>query len=476
MRLYLILAVILLAGCKKFLTIPLPVNQIAGEGAFLSDNSAGAVATGNLTTTYTKAVFSGGESVPYRASIYMDELKNLFTTNQQTQAFYVNDLQSFNIVQWGKIYSIVFAINTTIEGINASPAVLENRNQWLGESYFLRAWMYFHLVNLFGDVPLAITSDFKVNNELARAPQADVYKQIIADLLKAQSLLSDDYRDGYGFSSVTRTRPNKGAATALLARAYLYTKDYTNAAAQATAVINQSDVYQLEGLDSTFLIGSRESLWEIPYVIVSSPTVATTYEFVLFNNRITPNIPAGVTPFKYGLSVIMSNDLKNAFETGDNRFAKWVLPVVSAATDTSAAVTYYLPYKYKAPLSGTENSVQMRFSELYLIRAEARAQLGDIGNAQSDIDVVRGRAGLGGTAAATKEALVDAVLQERRVELFTEGSHRFFDLKRTAKIDEVMTVSAAAKGGVWKTEKQLWPINTADILTDPKLKQNPGYQ
>ena len=473
-----VLLLLFTTGCKKFLEIPLPVNQIAGEGAFLSDNSAGAVATGNLTDMFTSNLFGGQNEIPLRAALYVDDLNNLYTTSPQHQAYFTDNLQSPDCGQWTSLYTRIFKINTTIEGLNASGAVLENRNQWLGESYFLRAYMYFHLVNLFGDAPLAITSDFKVNNVLPRAPQADVYKQIIEDLKLAQGLLSEDYRDGYGQSTSSRTRPNKGTATALLARAYLYTKDWVNAEAQASAVINQSATYQLAGLDSVFRIGSTETLWEMSIVPGTNSGITSVYEYSVYNGSTPSSFPADKTPFNYGVPFCMHDDLRNAFEPGDNRFAKWVRPVVRNASDTSSANTYYLIYKYKSLIAaGAENSVQMRLAEQYLIRAEARAHQGsDLAGAKADIDVVRARAGLEGTAATGKEALVTAVIQERRVELFTEGGHRFFDLKRTGTIDAVMAISAVQKGGTWNTDRQVWPINSSDIVINPNLVQNHGYQ
>jgi len=118
----------------------------------------------------------------------------------------------------------------------------------------------------------------------------------------------------------------------------------------------------------------------------------------------------------------------------------------------------------------------LRLAEQYLIRAEARAQLNDIKGAATDLNVVRTRAGLGATAAANQTDMVGAVLQERRVELFTEPGHRFFDLKRTGTIDAVMGAAAPLKGGNWASFMQYWPIPTADILADPNLTQTPGYQ
>ncbi|HEY0273104.1 MAG TPA: RagB/SusD family nutrient uptake outer membrane protein [Chitinophaga sp.] len=465
------------SSCKKFLEIPLPVNQIAGDGAYLSDNSAGAASTGNFTTMYTSLYFNGAESIQHRTALYADDLRNLFTTNTQHQAFYTDDLQSSNVGQWSSLYNQIWRINTTIEGLNASTAVLEHKNQWLGESYFLRAWMFFYLQNLYGDLPLATTSDLTTNNNLSRSPKEEVYKQIISDLLKAQSMLPENYSDGFGEATNNRVRPNKWAATALLARAYLYNGNWADAATQATAVINQAGTYHLESLDSAFLIGSHESVWELALVSVPGATIQTVYDYALYNFGTPADLGPGKTPFDYRISFVASDELLQAFEPGDQRFSKWLRPVVAEADATHEAATYYLINKYRAAVVGVENAVQMRFAELYLIRAEARAQQGnDLDGARADINMVRARAGLAGTKAGTREALLAAILQERRVEYFTEGGHRFFDLKRTGNIDAVMSVVTPRRGGTWNSNKQLWPLPTNDLQQDLNLHQNPGYQ
>lgn len=465
-----------LGSCKKYLQIPLPVDQIAGNGAYVSDASAGAAATANFANMYTMMQFNGPESIPFRTASYIDDLRNLFTTNPQNQAFYLNNLAGTNVGQWGSLYNQIWRINTTLEGLNGTTATIEHKNQWLGETYFLRAWMYFHLANLYGDLPLATTSDLQTNNNLSRSPKADVYKQIIADLLKAQSLLPDDYSDGYGFPTTDRIRPNKNAATALLARAYLYNEDWANAEAQATTVINATGSYHLEALDSVFLVGSRESIWELALMSIPGAVINSTYDFAQYSNSTPATMQPGETPFKYGISYVASDELVAAFESGDNRFSHWLRPVIAPASGGSPADTFYLINKYRAAVPGPENCVQLRFAEQYLIRAEARAHLGNnLAGAQADLNTVRNRAGLGNTT-ASGTALLTAILQERRVEYFTEGGLRFFDLKRSGTIDNVMTAVSQERGGTWAGFKALWPLPSNDLIQDLNLHQNTGYQ
>jgi hypothetical protein len=107
-----------------------------------------------------------------------------------------------------------------------------------------------------------------------------------------------------------------------------------------------------------------------------------------------------------------------------------------------------------------------------LIRAEARTHLEDINGARQDIDIIRNRAGLGNTDAATVNGLLEAVLHERQVELFLELGHRFFDLKRMGSADAVLS---PIKLG-WDATDVLLPIPESEILLNPNLlPQNPGY-
>jgi hypothetical protein len=115
-----------------------------------------------------------------------------------------------------------------------------------------------------------------------------------------------------------------------------------------------------------------------------------------------------------------------------------------------------------------------RLAEQHLIRAEARAKLGNLNgtnSAESDINILRDRAGLGPTTAQTKDELLAAVGQERRVELFAEWGHRWFDLKRTGKADEVLDV---VKPG-WQRDDALYPIPYTERQLNPNLTQNKSY-
>jgi len=240
-----------------------------------------------------------------------------------------------------------------------------------------------------------------------------------------------------------------------LSRFYLYNGDNDSASNAASAVINESGPYTLDSnLDTAFLKNSPSTLWQFsPQSGGRNTDEGTTYIFM-----------SGPPPF-----ATVSDGLVAAFETGDLRKIHWLKPVNDGTT------TWYHPYKYKEQATtGTtmECSIILRLSEQYLIRAEARAKQGFLSGAKDDVNVIRNLAGLPSTTALTQQDLLTAILRERRVELFTEGGHRFFDLKRGNLLDSAL---GTIKPG-WNSTDALLPLPESELLLNPNLlPQNPGY-
>lgn len=456
-------------ACEKTVEVDPPTNQIGSQAAYSSDASATSVMTGMygdmMSTKNNFASGLGGFSV--LEGLASDELVNYLpaTFNAQLQQFYTNTYDVNGSYFWNELYKRIYLSNLMLEGVSASTSLSTGvKNQLLGEAKFNRAFAYFYAVNTYGDVPLALTSDYRTNNKLGRAPKEQIYNQIVADLKDAQSLMGDAYFKGTLPGTSERARPNKGAATALLARVYLYRKDWANAETQASAVISNA-AYKLESdLKTVFLGTSKEAIWQLQTVLTNN---SATFDGALF-------IPSVVAPGTSDLNpVALSSMLLDAFETGDARRTMWV------DSFTVNDNIYYFPFKYTKNFSLTpEYLMVFRLAEQYLIRAEARAQLGNItgaNSAQSDLDAIRGRASLPGTTAKDKESMLAAIAQERRTELFTEWGHRWFDLVRTDKADEVMSIATPLKGGAWDPNHKLLPIPFSEIQLNNNLKQNPGY-
>jgi hypothetical protein len=468
------LIILTLNSCKKALNIPPSKVSLNGDNVYTTNGSAQSVLAGLFSKMANIGDLSNGNnSLSIELGLSADELSFYGTTVSYGQ-LYTNNLVSTSTYSWPEIYNEIFVCNTVIAGLadpsssQISPTV---RTQLTAEAKFVRAFDYFYAVNIYGDVPLVLTTNFAVSAVMARTPQAQVYSQIIQDLTDAQASLSDNtYVTGTGAVTTDRVRPNKQTATALLARVYLYQQNWKDAEAQATAVIGSS-AYVLEpNLNQVFLKGTREAIWQLDPVVPG------------YNNADATNLVVTIAP---GPSTVLTqfplnNLLVNAFERGDARFKNWVGQFNVAATPTTAATAYYFAYKYKAYLVNTivaitEYPIVFRLAEQYLIRAEARAEQGNTTGAQSDLNTIRLRAGLAPTTASGQSDLLTAIAHERQIELFSEWGHRWFDLKRTKSIDAVMAVAAPLKGGTWNITKQLFPIPNADILADPHLTQNPGY-
>jgi hypothetical protein len=462
-------------SCKKFVEVDPPVSSIVSSSAFSNNASAAAVVTGIYSNLMATGGFAGGaSSVALLTGLMGDELDNYSTAIYHGQ-FYTNAVAPTSTLFWSEIYRQIYTCNLSIERLQTSTGITENmRQQLMGEVKLMRAFFYFYLVNLFGDVPLSVTSDYRINNALPRTPKATVYQQITTDLEEARNLLTPEYRSPAGAVATDRLRPNKYAAMALLARTYLYLQDWKKAEAMADSVISRNGTYILEAdLTKVFQRSSREIIWQLQPTALNQILWEPQSFVIAAGSAPGPIVPTAISP-----------RLKNTFETGDPRFTNWVGVSNVAATGTLPARTFYFPYKYKAFTPNIEGMVVFRLAEMFLIRAEARAQQGMLtGNnsAVADLNTIRARAA-GATAGVlppitvtSKEEILAAIAHERQVELFTEWGNRWFDLKRTGLADAVMSIVSPQKAGTWNTDWQLLPIPQTEIIANPKLEQNNGY-
>ncbi len=458
---------LLFTSCTKLVEVDTPLTNINGDVVFTSDASAVAAVNAIYTQMSSQGINSGLTSLSQFGGLSADELKVVDNVGDPLFLYYyTNSLTSTNTSSndfWMNIYSsYIFIANSSIEGLMKS-TTLSNavKNQLLGECYFIRAFGYFYLVNLYGDVPLVLTSDYKKNSNIGRTSTSQIYDQIIGDLKNAETLLNENYVDNSKVNPTnSRIVPNKSVAKAFLSRVYLYMKDWANAEIKATEVIDHKELYDLVPITDVFLVGSKEAMWQIQSVSDVFTNAAEAYAFKL--------PPTGPDPFGY--RVYLSESINDCVSYGDQR-RTWI---DSVKIDNG---TYYFPVKYKSNelfAAVTEYSVVVRLAELYLIRSEARAHQGKAGDALDDLNAIRRRAGLNPILLANQDEILDAVLQERRAELFTEWGHRWLDLKRTGKATSVLQ---PIKGNNWSVNDQLYPIPQSDININLALRghQNPGY-
>ena len=461
-------AIILLVSCKKFVEIPPPQTQLVTASVF--NNSASATAA--VTDIYSQ-MYNNAESynISQSSGLLSDELTNYSTFTQLTQ-YYTNAMVATqDNGEWSRAYNYIYQANAIIEALNNNNAISGSViKQLTGEAKFLRAFWHFYLGNAYGDVPLVTTTAYNINGTMARMAKAQVFQQVVTDLRDAQNLLSSNYVDASDTITTTeRVRPTNWAATALLARVYLYTAKYDSAEFYASAVIGNQSLYDTVSLNNVFLKNSKETIWQLglPLPVISDQNTKDGYNYILQGEPETGG----------SLSSTLSPQLMSSFEVNDQRKVNWVDSI------TTGGSTYYFPYKYKVYTSTdiSEYTMVLRLGEQYLIRAEARAQQGNLNGGISDVDIIRNRAGLPLIAntnpGISQSALLSTILNERQVELFTEWSHRWFDLIRTGNINSVMSVVTPLKGGAWNPDdhQALYPIPQSDRNSNPNLSQNLGY-
>jgi hypothetical protein len=436
---------LLTAGCKKLVELDVVQNRTQAELVFSDASTANAAING----IYRQSKDNFPAAISFYGGVVSDELTTS-SSQPQYEVYLKNQIPSTDGNNpWTGFYQVIYGCNAAIEGLSKNSVINEmKRNQYIGEAKFNRAWCYLNLVNLYGDIPLVTTTNVATNSIVSRASVDAVNQQISEDLRDAVSKLQVDY----AFNGLGHARANKWAAIALLSRVNLYSKDYKAAEKNATSVIN-SGLYSLLNTPSgIFNKDNSESIlqWE---------------NFEGETNVLTTNTSQNPP------SLLITDALWTAFEKNDLRKDTWIGEI------TISGQTFRYPFKFTDP-SGTsiERYTVLRLAEQYLIRAEALAMQNNFSDAIADINLIRAKHG-GLTVElpvpTSQTACLDIISHERRIELFTEGMHRWIDLKRNGEINAVMTLQ---KPITWKPTSALYPVPLADLQRNPNLKQNPGYE
>lgn len=454
--LYYILLMGWLSSCSRWVEVEVPKSQLLGSELFKQKQTAHAALAGLYAHVRDQGFVSGNSF--YNGAIpigwFSDEIVYPRGAGNDEYLLYHNMLTPSTIKikdLWTISYKSIYLANGIIEATKNSSELSEtDRTLLLGEALFIRGLMHFYLTNTYGDIPYVRTTDYRENMRISKKSQTEVLAEVIHDLSEAESYLPDTY------PTAERIRVNRSVVHALMARVYLYQKDWPKAAQFATNIIDQTSTYQLEGLDQAFLKVSREAIWQLKPAEEGYATKEGA-SYILNNN-----------PFGAGFT--LQNTFIEDHEIGDQRKDKWL------GTFTDGQGSWPFTYKYKQRLSNTgvttEYSVILRLAEQYLIRAEAFAHLDKIDKGTEDLNHIRRRAGLDNLNGLDKQSLLDAVLQERRIELFMEYGHRWFDLKRMGKAEQYLKPIKVN----WSSKQLLWPIPQTEIEANPNLEpQNPEY-
>lgn len=441
---------ILFSGCESFVELGAPPTQVESGKVFQTDASAQSAVLGlyvsglhGLVSYYSFYPGMSSDDIQYNTSdATIEEFENNALSTQNSTV--ANNL-------WAGSYTLIKNANNAVVGLsNAASLTPALKNQLLGESKFVRAFAYFYLVNMFNKVPMPLLSDvdaIDINATLGQSSPEEVWDQIEADLKDAKSLLPVAYTGTF------RARVNRDAATALLARVYLFRKKYEEARAAASEVIGSANGFSLPAPASAFLNNSSEIIFQI----ANATGLSVFGSNYLSTSSLAP---------KYSLQT----GTYNAFEDNDQRKTVWT------GVKKVDGIDYYFINKYKvAAGTGNEYNIMLRLAELYLIRAEALANLNrDLDQAVGDVNQIRARAGLGQLQTPTSLSaaeLLQVIERERRSEFFGEWGLRWFDLRRTNRADAVLGLLKPN----WSSTDVFYPIPLSQIEQNSKLQQNQGY-
>lgn len=354
---------------------------------------------------------------------------------------------------WASIYNSIYIANFILERLPTVPGVkTSDLNRVLGTAHFIRGYAYFVALQTFGGVPKVTETSIEANRNIARASKVEILAFVIEDLNLALGKLPEKTASPAFASAFT--------ARSILARFYLYQKNYSKAEQFASEVIS-SDLYKLEPKFETLVKKdfTGEAILEVGYTLTDDPGSNAS---IGLNNLFVGR--REIIPSNQAIVALASD------ESGD-RFSSISFNVSQLkGNDNGWSVA-----KYGTADQDNNNVVAIRLGEMYLIRAEARAQLGKVtgaGSAQEDINVLRTRANAPTIASVTQSQMSQLIEQERVYELAYEGS-RWYDLVRTDRAKVLMPAFSSN----WKAQFELWPIPQREILNNPALAgdQNPGY-
>lgn len=321
---------------------------------------------------------------------------------------------------WAQAYQLINSANFVISSVGTvDHSDQQELDQLHAEALFLRAMGYFDLMRAYArnpnypvDEPLGVPIVTAIISPIdafpARNQISEVYDQIIDDLNQAADLINT--------SLIFPNRASIHAINALLARVHLYAGNWEEAINHATAVIDNVG-FDIESVDYVNIFSDQsETIFGISYAANESPGLNGSLEGILY---VDPDIDIGYGDF------VIREGLLNLYEEGDVRAELFI-----STTKGGEPVTYVGKYLGYGGTFGQDHIPLIRLSEMYLTRAEAKAEEGaDLSGAIADLNKIRERAGLSATSASSQSEVLEAVLKERRLELAFEG-HRIFDLKR----------------------------------------------
>ncbi|MEM9836561.1 MAG: RagB/SusD family nutrient uptake outer membrane protein [Bacteroidota bacterium] len=393
---------------------------------------------------------------------------------------------------WEKGYYGIYRANIFLSRVAATSVVTEEfKARTVAEAKFLRAFYYFDLVRLFGNVPL-ITDVLGAD---------DIYTQVQASPAEVYAFIEQDLNDALATFELPATVPaselgriTRGAVNALLGKVILYQNDESRMAEAASLFeeVISSGLYQLEtNFEDIFKTNHEfgvESVFEINFSDKHrggwgnfGNQTEGNYNVQFFGMRdyVGPTYTGGYgfCPVTEELHELMAFDPRLEHTIVDaSQLRNQGADFTEGYQNTDLFIRKYAPLAAERAADGEvalnwgNNIREIRYADVLLMAAEAHARAGNDGAARPYLFQVRQRVGLQPPGNLAGQDLLDAIYRERRLELATEG-HRYFDLVRTRRAATVLADEGFVAG-----KHELMPIPQAEIdITEGNLKQNPGY-
>lgn len=476
-------ALVLLTGvfvssCDKDKLNPEPLTFFSDLAVF-SDPSRILAQVNGMYANAKSGQFLGGRYFIYqdiRGEEFLNELTN-GVTGLQTWNFTVNDGSNEVNNFWNAAYATINGANVFIEGLEANKAVLNNdalANNYLGEARFLRALSYYSLLTLYSrpftdgngaklGVPLRVKAEKgPANNDLARSTVAAIYEQILGDLNFAETNLPSNYASAI----LNTTRAHKNTAIALKTRVYLSMGRYADVVTEGNKLVPTAAPFKAASGVAHELQADVTNVFKTPYTTTES----------IFSMPFTENNLPGT-----------QNGLGGYYNPGPRGAGDYSLNPVAiigdaafAATDARRAwvitASNNKPYLNKFPTGPvhTDSAPVIRYAEVLLNLAEANARTSGVSQRAVDLlNAVRGRsnpAGVYTTASfANADALINAILTERRIELLGEG-FRSIDIMR---LGQTFPAKASVTAVPPSSNAYIWPIPSGELSVNPLCEPNP---
>lgn len=464
---FLLISFIILQGCSLDEN---PKTFISPDAYFDSYESYEAAVMGIYSNIY---YFFNGDGTMI-TEMFSDIYREPDASYEQALPTYQNDRRPifYNTRRyWSAGYSIIKNANFVLSKTPDEPQYIT----LVAEARFLRAFAYFQLVQVYGDIPLRkVPIESYDDIQIQKSSQESVYEFIVEDLKFAENNLNDNL--------LQQGRVYKSVATALLAKVYLTmagnpinkTEYFAQARDKAISVINSGRFTLMDNYASAFhnLVYTKESIWE------------QVYDPQKGGNPVTG---LSITADGFKPILLPAKWFIESFTEGDQR-GEWGISENYAAPSGKILASYFQKFVDNAiidndlpPGSVIANYTMpiFRLAEMYLIAAEGENEVGGPTQAYQYINKIRWRARTDKSNPAlvpdleglTKEEFREAVYLERKKELYLEGS-TWFDLKRTNTMDRIQQVRPESLANPIGIYNQTWPIPDEELISN-KIEQNP---